>query len=350
MATIKRRADRGNRWEVRYRDPEGKQRARLFDRKVEAERFIATTTADMVRGTYIDPGAGQRTFGDYAAQWQACQVHRATPAAQVQSHLKNHILPTFAARPLAAIRPSEVQAWVKSRATVLEPSTVEVVYRYLVAILRAAVADKIIVETPCRGVKLPKVEQGHIVPLATETVEAIAGAMPERYRAMVVLVAGTGLRQGEAFGLTVDRLDFLRRTLRVDQQLSLLAGGGPYLAPPKTEASRRTIPLPNVVVAALAAHLAAFPVGPDGLVFTNDKGEGIRRPLQCGLAQSDRRGRPTARPRLPRAAPLLRQPAHLARRVGQGRPGPPRPRQRQRDAGHLLPPLAGQRRSHPRGD
>ena len=277
MATIKRRSDRGNRWEVRYRDPEGKQRARLFDRKADAERFIATTTADIVRGTYIDPDAGRRTFGDYAGQWQACQVHRATTAAQVQSHLKNHILPTFAGRPLAAIRPSEVQAWVKGRAAVLEPSTVEVVYRYLVAILRAAVADKVIIESPCRGIKLPKVEQGQIVPLATEVVEAIAGAMPERYRAMVLLTAGTGLRQGEAFGLTVDRVDFLRRTLRVDQQLTLLAGAPPYLAPPKTEASRRTIPLPNVVVSALAAHLAAFPVGPEGLVFTNDKGQGIRR-------------------------------------------------------------------------
>ena len=49
------------------------------------------------------------------------------------------------------------------------------------------------------------------------------------------------------------------------------------MAPPKTEASRRTIPLPNVVVSALAAQLAAFPVGPEGLVFTNQKGEGIRR-------------------------------------------------------------------------
>ena len=65
----------------------------------------------------------------------------------------------------------------EGRAAVLEPSTVEVVYRYLVAILRAAVADKLIVESPCRGVKLPKVEQGQIVPLATEVVEAIATNM-----------------------------------------------------------------------------------------------------------------------------------------------------------------------------
>lgn len=64
MATVKRRPNRGNRWEVRYRDPAGKQRSRLFERKVDAERFAATTTADMVRGTYVDPTAGRTTFGD----------------------------------------------------------------------------------------------------------------------------------------------------------------------------------------------------------------------------------------------------------------------------------------------
>jgi integrase len=54
----------------------------------------------------------------------------------------------------------------------------------------------------------------------------------------------------------VGAIDFLRRTLRVDQQLVLLPGGEPYVAAPKTPASYRTLPLPQVVVDALATHLA----------------------------------------------------------------------------------------------
>jgi integrase len=54
-------------------------------------------------------------------------------------------------------------------------------------------------------------------------------------------------------------------------------GAGPQLAPPKTEASRRTVPLPQVVLDALAAHLAAFPAGPDGLLFTDARGRPLRR-------------------------------------------------------------------------
>ncbi|MEO3938971.1 site-specific integrase [Dermatophilaceae bacterium Soc4.6] len=106
---------------------------------------------------------------------------------------------------------------------------------------------------------------------------AIAEMVPARYRAMVVLVASTGMRQGEVFGLTVDRIDFLRRTVRVDRQLVGISGHAPALAPPKTDASYRTIPLPQVAVDALATHLAAFPVGDEGLVFTGSEGQMLRR-------------------------------------------------------------------------
>ncbi|HEV3401024.1 MAG TPA: site-specific integrase, partial [Acidimicrobiales bacterium] len=72
-------------------------------------------------------------------------------------------------------------------------------------------------------------------------------------------------------------VDFLRRRLAVEQQLVTLAGRPPYLAPPKTAASRRAIPLPTVVSEALASHLERFPAGDAGLIFTTERGEPIRR-------------------------------------------------------------------------
>ncbi len=50
----------------------------------------------------------------------------------------------------------------------------------------------------------------------------------------------TGLRQGEAFGVTVDRVDFLRRTLTVDRQITQI-GRTVDFGPPKT----KTIGLDN---------------------------------------------------------------------------------------------------------
>lgn len=271
MAHIEKRGE--SRWRARYRDPDGRERSRTFSRKADAQRWLDTVCGELVRSTYIDPRAGRRLFRDYAEAWQGAQVHRATTAAQVESNLKNHVLPFLGDRPLAAIRPSEVQGWVKARSAVLAPATVEVVYRYVVAIFRAAVADRLIPTSPCVGIKLPRVEREPVVPLATEQVTALVAAVPQRCRGLVVLTAGTGLRQGEAFGLTVPHVDFLRRTLRVTQQVILLANRPPYLAPPKTAASRRTVPLPTVVVDALAEHLAAFPADPRLVDRLNERGE-----------------------------------------------------------------------------
>jgi integrase len=91
-------------------------------------------------------------------------------------------------------------------------------------------------------------------------------------RAAVLVAAGTGLRQGELFGLMVDRIDFLRRVVRVDQQLWTPKKGPAVLAPPKSQNSYRTIAISPVVADGLSAHLAAFGARPDGLVFHTPPG------------------------------------------------------------------------------
>jgi len=114
-----------------------------------------------------------------------------------------------------------------------------------------------------------------VEPITTEQVRALLEAMPERCRGLVLLTVGTGMRQGEVFGLTLDRVDFTRRSLTVDRQLVGISGRVPFFGPPKTAASVRAIPLPTVVVDGLAAHLAAFPAV--DLIFTNEAGDMIRR-------------------------------------------------------------------------
>ena len=268
----------GKRWDVRWRDDAGHQRHKAFDRKADAERFLAQVTADLARGTYIDPRAGRVSFRTYTEQWRAAQVHRAATAAQVETHLRRHVYPTFGDRSLASVRPSEVQAWVRGLEQHLAPSTIEVVYSFVAGVFRAAVRDRLIVTTPCVDVRLPKLQPKRVEPLVTERVEGLIAAMPERYRALVVLAAGTGLRQGEAFGVEVESVDWLRRTLDVRQQLVLMPGGAPYVAPLKTAASYRTVPLPRVVVDALTAHLAAFPADPVELLDTTSTPTARRRP------------------------------------------------------------------------
>jgi integrase len=149
-------------------------------------------------------------------------------------------------------------------------------------VFKSAVRDRRLVSNPCAGVQLPEIHTRRVQPLLTSSVVALRDAMPLRWRAAVVLGAGTGVRQGELLGLTVDRIDFLRRQMLVDRQLINLPGQAPQLAPVKTRASVRTVPLPQTVVASLAEHLAAFPAEPIGLVFAGDDGRPMMRSAWSG--------------------------------------------------------------------
>jgi integrase len=275
MASIKRRPD--GQWRARYRDDTGREHARHFDRRTDAQRWLDQVTAALVRGEYVDPRAGRVTFKTYAEDWRKSQVHRPTSALTIESALRKHTYPTLGNKPLASIKPSQIQAWVKALSEGLSPRSVQLLHSTVAGVFKAAVRDRLIASNPCDGTKLPKAPPQQVEPLPTGLVHALADALPLRYRALVILAAGTGVRQGEALGVTVDRIDFLRRSLRVDQQLVCVPGRTPFLAPPKTAASVRTIPLPQVVVDALAAHIAAFPPGDGGLVFTTAAGKPIRR-------------------------------------------------------------------------
>jgi integrase len=130
----------------------------------------------------------------------------------------------------------------------------------------AAAEDRVIVANPCKRIALPKATAGEVVPPTVEEVERIVEATDSRYRALVILLAGSGLRIGEALGLDVAHVDFLRRTIRVERQL--LQGG--TFGPPKGRKAR-TVPVGNVVIGALAAHLAEHPS--DEALFTTPTGE-----------------------------------------------------------------------------
>jgi integrase len=273
-----------NGYRARWRTPEGASRSKTFRRKVDAETHVTAMEHSKLDGAYIDPSAGRVPFRDYAEQWRAAQVHRLATAAQIETHLRRHVYPRIGRRPLAGIRQSEVQSLVKAMASgdeeraALAPATIAVVYAWVSTIFKAAVEDRVIARTPCRSIRLPERHEGEVRPIAVETVEQLVERMADRYRALVVLGAGAGLRISEATGLTTDRVDWLRRTIVVDRQLAGVDAGRPVFGPVKDKRNRpRSIPVPDVVVQALAGHVTRYGLGPDGLLFTGPRGGPLRR-------------------------------------------------------------------------
>ncbi|MEU2374980.1 hypothetical protein [Streptomyces misionensis] len=58
-------------WRAHYRDLDGKEHARHFDRKLDAQRWIDEVTASLVTGQYVDPRSAKKPFKEYAEEWRA---------------------------------------------------------------------------------------------------------------------------------------------------------------------------------------------------------------------------------------------------------------------------------------
>src|SRR5829696_1135084 len=114
MASVSKRLKNGRvRWNVRYRDPDGKQRTKVFDRKVDAERYETRIRRELAEGTWRDPHRGEVLLAEWSAEWEGTRHDlRATTRARLETTLRVQVLPEFGRTPLAKITNSAVRKWV----------------------------------------------------------------------------------------------------------------------------------------------------------------------------------------------------------------------------------------------
>jgi integrase len=280
VASIERRERDGQlRWLVRYRDPTGRQRARTFHRKVDAEAWMAETQVDLARGTWRDPRRGRMTLAAWWAAWWPTTVAnlRASTRARDESYWRAYVEPTFAGWPLAGIDRLAVQRWVADLAgRGLSPATTGKAAQLLGKVLAAAVDAGILAENPARRVKVPAVDREPPRFLTPAEVARLAAAIRPQYRALVLLLGYGGLRIGEAAALRREHVDVLRGEVTVAATLAEV-GGHLVEGPPKTRAARRRVGLPRPVVEELTAHLIAFGTSePAARVFIGPEGGPLR--------------------------------------------------------------------------
>jgi hypothetical protein len=140
---------RGTRWRVRYRLPDGTVGTdSAHPTRAAAELRCKQVDLDQACGTWLDPAAGRITLADWVTLWE--QTHLAGPAkmAAYRSHLRNHILPRFGTMPLVQINRHAVKVFVKQLKTGLADASVTSIISLLSMLLREAVADRRIGTTP----------------------------------------------------------------------------------------------------------------------------------------------------------------------------------------------------------
>lgn len=168
--------------------------------KREADAWLAGHTTDIGRGTWVDPDRGRVTLADYAGRW-IDQRHDLRPrtADDYRDIIRVHIVPALGATQLGRLTPADVRAW-NAELSGRVPGRARKAYRLLRTILNTAVADELIVRNPCR-VRGAGQDRSAERPTATVAqVAALADAVDDRLRALVLLAAWCGLRWAVAAG------------------------------------------------------------------------------------------------------------------------------------------------------
>ncbi len=238
----------------------------------------------------VDAGEPVKDASTTLAVWLLDWTAKALEASDVKRSTKDlystiaraHLTPTLGHLALDQLRPSDVEALiVAKREAGLSTSTVRTIYTVLRAALEIAVRDGLVRRNAAAAVRRPTAERTEARYLTAEQAQrlllAVAG---DRLESLYRLMLATGLRRGEALALHWAEVDLDGAALRVRWTLSRTSRGL-EIGEPKTERSRRVVPLPRSAVAALRAHrlrqtaerLASGPAWQDtGLVFATEVG------------------------------------------------------------------------------
>ena len=279
FGSVRRRSS--GRWQATYWH-EGRQHTapQTFATKTDAQAYLSMVEADLYRGGWIDPRAGEVTFGKYAKSWLESRTDLRPSTQQLYAFLLDRwLMPSFENVPLSKLTPERWRQWfakmMMEHEGSLQPGKA---YKLARTICATAVDDGRLVANPVR-VKGAGTEHSPERPIATiEQVFELADAIEPRYRALVLVGAFASVRLGEAAGLRRQRVDLDDRRIIIEEAAVELREGRVVFGPPKTQAGHRAVALPREIISEIEMHLANY-VGPepDALVFTSPQGFPVRR-------------------------------------------------------------------------
>lgn len=271
MASIAKRTD--GRWRARHRDPSGREVARHFARKIDAQRWLDSVTTDVGSGTYVDRSRSRIAVGEWAQKWLETKTNlKATTRRDYESLLHAHIEPRWGSTALADVRHEDVASWLAELSSRgLSASRVRAAHVALSQMMKLAVRSGRLARNPAEYVPLPRVRRATKRYLTHDEVEDLADAAGE-YRAAILFLAYTGVRYGELAAVRVARLNLMRRRAMIEEALAEVAGRV-VSSTPKTHQTR-AVPVPRFMIEELAQLVAGK--DPHDHVFTRSDGKVLR--------------------------------------------------------------------------
>lgn len=287
-AWVARSKDAPKKWTTFWYDPDGKQRQKTFETKKRADDQRKRKEQELDAGTYLDDRLGKQPVTAVWEQWTNQRKLENSTKKQYRSIQKTTLEPFFKARSIVSLKVADVEQWLlwMEQDRKLSARTRRQRFSFFSGMMDWAVVNEIVGRNPCKRVKGAgsrakeiREQKSTARRLTTREVLAMLDAAPPRYRAMLWLMAGCGLRLGEAMAVSRDQIDFKAETLRVDFQI---AEDGDTASGKNSAIQRRhikardegepgrTVPLPPNVAFELRRHIKNHGVwGPERLLFPN---------------------------------------------------------------------------------
>jgi integrase len=258
MAIKRRETMDGVRYDVQWRLPDRSKRKKTFRTEREARQFEAKLVTNGAAGVRVDPRGGKIQLGAVYRSWLASRPDLSAKVRRgYEDNWRLRIEPQFGSWPIGKIDHESIQQWVNAMsASGLGPRTVRWTHSVLKMTLdRAVEEDQLLGKNPASRTKFPPMRHAPHLYLTAGEVAALAqvcGAQGD----VVLFLAYTGLRFGELTGLNVEDVDLGARRVRVRRSMTQV-GGKLVEGNPKSEAGRRSVPIPERLMPALKARLDA---------------------------------------------------------------------------------------------
>jgi len=237
------------------------------DGKLKRKTFYGTTQAE-VKGKLVaalhDQQKGlpipteRQTLAQFLDQWLADVAQPSVRPKTYRTYhdlIEHHIRPALGKKQLVKLSPQDVQSFLnKKLQSGLSAKTVKHINDTLRAALNVAMKWGLVHRNVATLINPPRIQKQEMKIFTPEQAKAFLESVKgHRLEALFIMALTLGLRRGELLGLRWSDVDLDAATLRVNFALQR-CDGELQLVEPKTEKSRRALPLPALLVVALRAH------------------------------------------------------------------------------------------------
>ncbi|TCC19431.1 site-specific integrase [Kribbella speibonae] len=242
-----------------------------FKSERDADRWLLKVEADLSSGAWQDEELGKVPFRQYADAYLTENEEIGERWEETcRRNMRLHMVDLLDL-PLRSITPPVVRKWYsKARRGTGGRTSIAQSYRFLRAVMNAAVRDEAIVKNPCQipGAGADKASER---PIATpDQVGQLIDAITPRYRAAVAVAAWCTLRRGEVCALRTADIDTEHKEVWVRKNwVELLESSRKFEKDPKTQAGKREVSVPPHVWPLLTAHAKEF-AGPEFFFIGRD--------------------------------------------------------------------------------